>query len=172
MSRRELGAPGGLWKAVVGPLGPQQLQGRPCGTDAGPACSCERCVLSDPPCLPVAGLALVPQKLCVPTTPGGIPCCFRPGRGPTVPPAARSRADGSSGECLRGPLHREISGHTHTCSYTHTRPGLEVSRQALPLAPPDSLPDLPACLALPAPFSFESTTVPNLMSRKLVALEL
>lgn len=103
------------------------------GTDAVQPALVSARVLSDPPCLPVAGLALVPQKLCAHYAWDATVLLQA---WPTVDPQFLQQPEVVQMAVLvsasRGPLHPgESDTHTHTYSYTHTQPGLEVSRQAL-----------------------------------------
>lgn len=142
------------------------------GTDAVQPSLVSPCVLSDPPCLPVAGLALVPQKLCAHYA---WDASVLLQAWPTVDLQFLQQPEVVQMAVLvsasRGPLHLgESDTHTHILLHTHMAgsggfsPGLA--------SPPDSSARPSSLSYFASTFSFEVTTYQNLMSRKLVALEL
>ena len=120
-SRR--GAPGASACSRAGRVGTGAVQPAPVSL----------CVLTDPPCLHVAGLALVPQKLCAHYT---WDASVLLQAWPTVDPQFLQQPEVVQMAVLvsasRGPLHPgESHTRTHTHTHTHTQLGLQVSCQAL-----------------------------------------
>ena len=119
------------------------------GTGAVQPAPVSLCVLTDPPCLHVAGLALVPQKLCAHYT---WDASVLLQAWPTVDPQFLQQPEVVQMAVLvsasRGPLH---PGESHTRTHTHTHTAGSSGFSPGLASPPDSLPNLPACLALPAP---------------------
>ena len=136
------GAPGASDSSKAGRVGTDALQRAPVSPY----------VLSDPLCLRVTGLALVPQKLCAHYA---WDASVLLQAWPTVDPQFLQQPEVVQMAVLvsasRGPSH---PGESHT----HTQPTHMAGSGGFS----DSLPDLPACLALPAPSVLRSPDTKSL----------